>query len=129
MAGGAGAPAGLGGGLPPPRPTQPQRLTRLLENERALAALLLPPAVVILGTFIAYPFIMGVWLSLSSTSVGNAGEFVGVKNFAKAWNDSIFRTAFGNTLFYTFWATIFKLTLGMWLTLLHHWRVYRQRSS
>ena len=44
--------------------------------------------------FIAYPFVMGVWLSLSDTSVGNIGHFVGLKNFVKAWNDSIFRTAF-----------------------------------
>ena len=62
--------------------------------------------------FIAYPFVMGVWLSLTNTSVGNVGEFVGLKNFIKAWNDSIFRTAFWNTCFYTFWATIFKLALG-----------------
>ncbi len=61
---------------------------------------------------------MGVWLSLSSTSVGNPGTFVGAHNFVKAWNDSIFQTAFRNTVFYTFWATIFKLTLGMWLALL-----------
>jgi multiple sugar transport system permease protein len=61
---------------------------------------------------------MGVWLSLSNTSVGNVGQFVGLKNFVKAWNDSIFRTAFWNTSFYTFWATIFKLALGMWLALL-----------
>src|SRR5436309_6344184 len=118
IAGGAGSVAGLEVALPHPRATQPQRLTRFLENERALAAILLAPTVLILGTFIAYPFIMGVWLSLSSTSVGNVGEFVGFKNFAKAWNDSIFRTAFGNTFYYTFWATIFKLTLGMWLALL-----------
>jgi ABC-type sugar transport system permease subunit len=49
---------------------------------------------------------------------GQPGEFVGLKNFIKAWNDSIFRTAFYNTTFYTFWATIFKLALGMWLALL-----------
>ncbi len=100
---------------------------RVLENERVLAAVLLAPTVVILGLFIAYPFVMGVWLSLSSTSVGNPGEFVGLRNFVKAWNDSIFRTAFGNTVFYTFWATIFKLTLGMWLALLlnRHFRFKR----
>ncbi len=73
---------------------------------------------VLLGLFIAYPFVMGVWLSLTNTSVGNIGVFVGLQNFIKAWNDSIFRTAFWNTCFYTFWATIFKLTLGMWLALL-----------
>ena len=118
IAGGAGSAAGLEVALPRPRSAQPPGLTRFLENERALAALLLAPAVLLLGLFIAYPFVMGVWLSLSSTSVGNPGEFVGVKNFVKAANDSIFRTAFWNTGFYTFWATIFKLALGMWLALL-----------
>jgi multiple sugar transport system permease protein len=78
----------------------------------------LAPAILLLALFIAYPFVMGVWLSLSSTSVGNHGEFVGLRNFVKAWNDTIFQTAFGNTFFYTFFATIFKLTLGMWLALL-----------
>ena len=90
----------------------------LLENERLLAGVLLAPTVALLGMFIAYPFVMGVWLALSSTSVGNPGQFVGLKNFVKAWNDSIFRTAFWNTCWYTGWATIFKLILGMWLAIL-----------
>jgi len=104
--------------LPHPRTSETPPLTRLLENERLLAAVLLTPTVFLLGLFIAYPFVMGVWLALSSTSVGNPGTFVGLQNFVKAWNDSIFRTAFWNTAFYTFWATIFKLALGMWLALL-----------
>ena len=61
---------------------------------------------------------MGVWLSLSNTSVGNLGHFVGLANFTKAWNDSIFQQAFKNTAVYTFWATLFKLALGMWLAIL-----------
>jgi multiple sugar transport system permease protein len=104
--------------LPAPRIAGPRGLIWFLESERLLAALLLAPTVVLLGLFIAYPFVMGVWLSLSNTSVGNPGHFVGLANFAKAWDDSIFRIAFGNTFFYTFWATVFKLTLGMWLALL-----------
>ena len=104
--------------LPRLHATRPARMTRALESERLLAIVLLTPTVVILGVFIAYPFVMGVWLSLSSTSVGNPGQFVWLRNFAKAWNDSIFRTAFWNTFVYTFWATIFKLALGMWLALL-----------
>ncbi len=90
----------------------------VLEHEPMLAALLLAPTVLLLGVFIAYPFVMGVWLALSSTSVGNPGHFVGIQNFLKAWNDSIFQTAFRNTVIYTFWATVFKLALGMWLALL-----------
>ena len=98
--------------------TRPARLTRFLESERLLAMVLLAPTVVLLGTFIAYPFVMGVWLSLTNTSVGNPGVFVGLRNFAKAFDDSIFRTAFWNTSYYTFFATILKLALGMWLALL-----------
>lgn len=118
IAGGAGSATGLEVALPHPGTSQPQPLARFLENERFLAFVLLTPTVVLLGTFIAYPFVMGVWLSLSSTSVGNPGHFVGLKNFLKAWDDSIFQMAFRNTFFYTFWATIFKLSLGMWLALL-----------
>ncbi len=114
--GGVGSAAGVPVALPQAPTAQP--LTRFLESERLLAVLLLAPTVVLLGLFIAYPFVMGVWLSLSNTSVGNPGVFVGLRNFAKAWDDSIFRTAFWNTSIYTFWATIFKLVLGMWLALL-----------
>jgi multiple sugar transport system permease protein len=118
IAGGSGTAAPLEVILRGSRASHAARLTRALENESLLAALLLLPTVVLLGLFIAYPFVMGVWLSLSSTSVGNTGQFVGLSNFFKAWNDGIFQTAFRNTFFYTFWATIFKLTLGMWLALL-----------
>jgi multiple sugar transport system permease protein len=118
IAGGSGGAAGIEVALSHPGTSRPAGLTRFLESERLLAALLLAPAVLLLGVFIAYPFVMGVWLSLSDTSVGRVGHFVGLANFVKAWNDSIFRTAFGNTFFYTVWATIFKLALGMWLALL-----------
>jgi multiple sugar transport system permease protein len=116
--GGAGSAADVQVALPRLRTGEPRTLWRLLENERLLAFLLLTPTVVLLALFIAYPFVMGVWLSLSSTTVGNPGHFVGLRNFVRAWEDSIFRTAFWNTTFYTFWATIFKLSLGMWLALL-----------
>jgi multiple sugar transport system permease protein len=118
IGGGSGGAAGIEVALPHPRTSRPNGLTRFLESERLLAMLLLAPTVILLGVFIAYPFVMGVWLSLSSTSVGNPGAFVGLANFMKAWNDSIFQTAFRNTFFYTFWATVFKLSLGMWLALL-----------
>jgi len=118
IAGGSGSVAGLEVALPHPRTSQASPLTRVLEHEGLLAAALLAPTILLLGVFIAYPFVMGVWLSLTNTSVGNVGHFIGLGNFVKAWNDSIFRTAFWNTSVYTFWATIFKLALGMWLALL-----------
>ena len=119
IAGGAGSAARVEVALPHSGAVRRRRaLERLLENERLLAFALLTPTVVLLGAFIAYPFVSGVWLSLSDTSVGNVGHFVGLRNFAKAWDDSIFQQAFRNTFFYTFWATIFKLALGMWLAII-----------
>ena len=101
---------------------------RLLEDERVLGSLLLLPTVVLLGLFIAYPFVKGVWLSLTSATVGNPGEFVWFGNYVKIWNDSIFQRAAANTFVYTGVATVGKLALGMWLALLlnRHLRGKRQ---
>src|SRR5262245_52361965 len=93
-------------------------VARLLEDERVLGYLLLLPTLVLLGLFIAYPFVKGVWLSLTSATVGNPGLFVGLKNFVKIWNDTLFQQAAYNTFVYTGIATVFKLALGMWLALL-----------
>jgi multiple sugar transport system permease protein len=99
----------------------------MLERESALAFWLLVPTLVLLTLFIAYPFVVGVWLSLSNTTVGEPGAFVGLKNFAKIWNDSIFRTAALNTFVYTGITTVFKLALGLWLALLLN-RHFRGKS-
>src|SRR5215212_2814166 len=91
---------------------------RRLEDERWLAMALLFPTALLLGLFIAYPFIEGVLLSLTNQRVGIPGEFVGLKNFVKIWNDSIFRTTVWNTFWYTAVTTVFKLALGLWLAML-----------
>jgi multiple sugar transport system permease protein len=93
-------------------------ITRLLEDERWLASVLLTPTIVLLGLFIAYPFVKGVLLSVTDTRVGVPGNFVGIANFVKLWHDDIFRTAVYNTFLYTFVTTVFKLVLGLWLALL-----------
>ena len=93
-------------------------VTRLLEDERWLAATLLLPTVILLGLFIAYPFGEGVWLALTDATVGVPGKFVGLANFKLLLDDSIFRVAVWNTFVYTAVATVFKLGLGLWLALL-----------
>ena len=91
---------------------------RLLEDERWLAMVLLLPTMVLLGLFIAYPFARGILLSVSSSRVGVAGEWVGLDNFARLASDPIFHSVVWNTCFYTLITTIFKLALGLWLALL-----------
>jgi multiple sugar transport system permease protein len=90
----------------------------LLEDERWLGALLLLPTAVLLGLFIAYPFVKGVMLSVTDSKVGVPGNFVGLQNFVALWYDGIFREAVWNTFLYTGVTTVFKLALGLWLALL-----------
>src|SRR5262249_1076286 len=93
-------------------------VSRLLEDERGLALALFLPTIIILGLFIAYPFVKGVLLAVTDAKVGVPGDFVGLKNFEKVGNDGIFRTAVWNTFWYTGVTTVFKLGLGLWLALL-----------
>jgi multiple sugar transport system permease protein len=98
----------------------PQRgpVTRLLEDERRLAFCLMLPTIVLLGLFIAYPFVKGIELSVTDATVGVPGKFVGFDNFAKIWSDDIFHIAVWNTCVYTLVTTILKLAFGLWLALL-----------
>src|SRR6516162_2959211 len=99
-------------------PGAPRPRLRLLEDERWLAFVLLVPTLVLLGLFIAYPFVRGILLSVTNSRVGVPGEFVGLANFYKIFNDGIFRTSVYNTFLYTGVTTIFKLALGLWLAML-----------
>jgi multiple sugar transport system permease protein len=97
---------------------RPRSRQRLLEDERWLAFVLLAPTMVLLGMFIAYPFVRGILLAVTNARVGVPGDFVGFANFGKIWNDGIFRTAVYNTFLYTGVTTVFKLGLGLWLAML-----------
>src|SRR5882724_8707087 len=90
-------------------PQAPRPRVRLLEDERWLAFVLLVPTMVLLGMFIAYPFFRGIVLSVTDSRVGVPGSYVGLANFYKIWNDSIFRTSVYNTFMYTGITTVFKL--------------------
>ena len=74
---------------------------RPLENEGNLAFMLLLPTFVLLGLFIAYPFLRGIMLSVQNARVGVPGSFVGFDNFARLASDPIFHAVVRNTLLYT----------------------------
>jgi multiple sugar transport system permease protein len=102
----------------PERVIVPKPKWRPLESERNLAWLLLLPTMVLLGLFIAYPFMRGLLLSVTDARVGIPGEFVGLDNFRRLAVDPIFHAVVWNTCWYTLVTTIFKLALGLWLALL-----------
>ncbi len=85
----------------------------LLEREEILGYLLMLPALALLTIFVLYPFVYGIWLSLTDSRIGVLGGFVGLRNFLELTQDSIFQQTFRNTFLYTGVTTVFKLIFGL----------------
>lgn len=88
-----------------------------LGREGVLGYLFTGPAVVVLLALIAYPFVLALWLSLTNKNVGRPGAFVGLDNFTFLLGDSMFRQTAYNTFFYTGFAVLFKVLLGVIMAL------------
>lgn len=88
-----------------------------LENRHTLGFLFSVPLILILGGLLAYPFLLGVWVSLTDARIGRPGSFIGLENYVFLLEDSVFWTAAYNTVMYTAVATVLKLALGMGLAL------------
>lgn len=84
-----------------------------LNREDVLGYLLLLPVLTILGVFVAYPFVYGVWLAFTDTTIVHAGKFTGLDNLQRLLDDSIFQQAASNSFIYTGVTTVFKLALGL----------------
>ena len=89
-----------------------------LENEAVLGYVLMTPALLLIVVFIAYPFSLGVWLSLTDKLVGRPAHFIGLRNFTHLFESQIFLGTVWNTVLFTFSATVLKAVLGMWLAVL-----------
>ncbi len=97
----------------PSRPAKREALlVRLSENRHVLGMLMVAPAILLLAVFLAYPFGLGVWLSLTDATIGKAGQFVAVSNFVYLLRDSVFKLVIFNTALYAAVAVAFKLLLG-----------------
>jgi len=89
-----------------------------LEREGILGWVLSLPAIIILGTFIVWPFFVGIWLSVTDETVRRAGQFVGLENFIYNAESQIFQITVRNTLVYTVVTLVFKASLGLLLAIL-----------
>jgi multiple sugar transport system permease protein len=76
------------------------------------------PAGLLLLVFLTYPLGLGVWLGLTDTKIGRAGEFVGLENYQSLMRDGVFWLSVFNTTLYTVVASVVKFGLGLWLALL-----------
>src|ERR671925_1851979 len=89
----------------------------ILERESSMGYAMVVPAALILMLFIAYPFVLGIRMSLSHWLVGQEPVFVGLQNFVRNADSTIFTRTVQNTFIYTAAATVLKLAFGMALAL------------
>src|SRR4030081_2868936 len=87
------------------------------DQEGVLGYVLMTPALLLLIVFIAYPFVLGVWYSMSDVAIFGLGKFIGLKNYADMLNSPVFLQTLKNSFVYTGSATVFKLGLGLGLAL------------
>ena len=99
-------------------------MRNLLERERSLGILLMLPGAILLILFMAYPFFLGIWLSLSDSMIGQMGNFIGLRNFSDLLTDSIFHQTARNTCIYALVTVPFKAVLGLGLALVLNNRMH-----
>jgi multiple sugar transport system permease protein len=96
----------------------PRTLALRLRSPRVAGYLLVLPAVIYVLALIGFPLVLGIWYSLSSTTVARAGTFVGLQNFLDVTKDPTFTLAVRNTLIIGVVATVAKITLSVALAFL-----------
>src|SRR5437588_9315783 len=80
--------------------------------------LLVLPAVIYVLALLGFPLVLGVWYSLTNTTVVRDGTFIGLKNFVDAARDPTFILALRNTLIIATVSTAAKITLSVALAFL-----------
>jgi multiple sugar transport system permease protein len=89
------------------------RPRKRFESERSLGTALLLPAILFIALLVGGPLVLAVWLSLSDATGGSlSGDFVGLRNFTRAFESAIFRRALLNTFIFTVGSQVLVLVLG-----------------
>ena len=72
------------------------------------------PAFLYLAFFIAYPFVMSIYLSFSDARVGSPEwHFAGLTNFKRLFEDPVFWQTVRNSFVFTFGSEIVRLLIGL----------------
>lgn len=89
------------------------RRRRSPTDSALLGYLLVIPVVAVLVLLVGYPFVYSVWVSLTDTTVGVVGGFIGFANYLALVEDPTFRVVLVNTVVYVAGVEILKLSLGL----------------
>jgi multiple sugar transport system permease protein len=95
-----------------------RNLALAAESRNLLGLVFMLPTAALLIVFLAYPLGLGLWLGLTSASLGDEGQFIGIDNFVSLAKDPVYWLSVYNTILYTVVASALKFFLGLWLALL-----------
>ncbi len=95
----------------------------LLERQSSLGVILMLPGALLLMVFMAYPFFLGIWLSLTDSVIGTLGKYIGLRNFSDLITDSVFLQTTRNTFVYALVTVPFKAVLGLGMALVLNNRI------
>jgi len=82
-------------------------------------ALFLLPALVVYGLFVLLPIVQAAWYSLYDwNGLTPLTDFVGLENYTKALNDSVFQNAVWHNVLIVFLSLTVQIPFALWLALL-----------
>jgi raffinose/stachyose/melibiose transport system permease protein len=94
------------------------RVGRILAGDGFAATLMLLPAGALFATFMAWPFLHGVWLSLQFWDGFSPPRWAGLANYRRLTGDDVFLGAFGHTVIFVAAVVALKIVLGFAAALL-----------
>jgi multiple sugar transport system permease protein len=84
------------------------------QRESVQGFIWIAPTFLYLGFFIAYPFLMSIYLSVSSARVGSPdSHFVGALNYTRLFADPVFWQTVRNSFVFTFGSEVIRLAIGL----------------
>lgn len=100
------------------------------KREKVSYYLYLLPAFVVFGVFIFWPTIHSFYLTFFKYSMATikAAKFVGFRNFERIFTDPIFWRSLQNTAVYTFFTVPLTMAAGLFLALLIHNKLVKQKT-
>jgi multiple sugar transport system permease protein len=91
---------------------------RRFDGDRFLGSLMLGPAIAYIVALIGLPLLLAIYLSLSNATTGSQTfRYVGLTNFFRAMDSSVFRSALANTFIFTFVSEALVIVLANILAL------------
>ncbi len=97
---------------------RPAERRHRLRRDSLLASWMLAPAIVYIAALVGLPLLLALYLSVSNATTGSQTlQYVGLTNFFRAVNNSIFRSALTNTIIFTLVSQVLVIVLGNILAL------------